>query len=198
MADLDRIEAIDFVEETFANRSAQNEKRMRHETKERVAAAGTQGAKISKRAHVGHFVRPGVEQDHIRAFQPQFGCRDQQDTHFRGLSEDVRAIKDLVVQGNRKRSEAEFASAFEQLLRGIIKMISRVIEGVNMQIELDPLPPGLLFLLWSRLPHWHNAIRRFRASPVTSLLQTLEARSRERRGLLSAAAYSTFLTALGW
>src|SRR6266496_5430952 len=43
------------------------------------------------------------------------------------------------MQRNREHSEAELFRAFEQLMRRIIDHILRVVEGVDVQIEFDPV-----------------------------------------------------------
>ena len=98
MADFDRIEAIDLLEQPVADRSADEKKRVRRKTKKRIAAVGAELTQIGKRAQMFDFVRLDVQQDHVRAFEPHLGRRNEENSHRRGVCENFRPIEDLVVQ----------------------------------------------------------------------------------------------------
>ena len=139
MAHLDRIEAIDLLDEPVADGSADEKKRMRREAKKRIAAASAELTQIGKRAQMLDFVRLDVEQNHIRAFEPHLGRLNEENSHRGGVCIDFRPIEDLVVQGNRERAETELARSLEELMRGVIEMIFRIVERVDMEIDLDPI-----------------------------------------------------------
>ena len=112
---------------------------MRRETKKRFPAPRAQLPQIGESAQVLDLVRPDVEQHHIRALQPHLRRLDEQNSHRGGIGEHFRPIENLVVQGDRERAETELARALEELVGGVIEMILRVVEGVDMQIDLDPI-----------------------------------------------------------
>jgi hypothetical protein len=149
MADLDRIEAINFLEKPIANRSAQDKKGVGREREERVAAAGPQLAQIVKSAQVFHFVRLNIEKNDIGSFEPHLGRLDKENSHCGRIGKDLRPIENLIVEGNGKCAKAESARAFQELVGSVIEMILRVVERVDMEIELDPI----LFLRFS-IRHW--------------------------------------------
>src|SRR4029079_5812858 len=80
-------------------------------------------------------------------FQTHFRCRKEQDSHFRRLRENFGLIENLVVQGNGEGAEAEIARALEQLMRSIVEVVLRIVESVNMEIDLDPFLFRSLLLL---------------------------------------------------
>ena len=149
MADLDRIEAINFLEEPIADRSAQDKKRVGREREDRVAAAGSQLAQIVESAQIFDFVRLNIEKNDVGPFEPHLGRLDKENSHRGGIGKDLRPIENLIVEGDGKRPEAEFACAFQELVGGVIQMILRVVERVDMEIELDPI----LFFRFS-IRHW--------------------------------------------
>src|SRR5437868_12679316 len=61
MANLDSIEAIDFAQESLANRCAENEKRMRCKRKHGLTPARSQLSQIGKRPKVFQVRRPHVQ-----------------------------------------------------------------------------------------------------------------------------------------
>ena len=79
------------------------------------------------------------EHDHVRSFEPQFGGLDEQNSHRGGVGKNFRPIENLVVQSNRESAEAELARAFQQLMRGVIETIFRIVERVDVKIDFDPL-----------------------------------------------------------
>ena len=112
---------------------------MRRKTKKRLAATGAELAQIGESAQIFDLVRPDVQQDHVRSLEPHLGRLDEQNSHRRGVGENFRSIEDLVMQRNCERAETELAGPLEQLMRGIIEMIFRIVEGVDVEIDLDPV-----------------------------------------------------------
>ncbi len=138
MADLDRVEAIHFVQEARADRGSEIKKRMRRETKKRVSAAGAQLPQVGESAKVFDLVRLDIEQDNVGSFQSHFGGRNEDDAHGVGVGEDFRPVENFIVICNGERAKAELAGAFEKLMRRVIELILRIVEGVDVQIDLDP------------------------------------------------------------
>jgi len=153
MADLDRIEAIDLAEEPIADGSAEEKERVRRKTEERIAAARAQSAQIGKSAQVFYFVRLDIQEDDIGAFQPHLRCLEKQNAHGGGISEYLRAIENFLVQSDGERSETEIARPLEQLMRGVIEMILGIVEGVDMEIDLDPIVLLLVIAIDSPFLH---------------------------------------------
>ena len=147
VADLDRVEAIDFLKQPLPDRSAKKEKWMRRKTKKRLAATGSELAEIGESAQIFDLVRPNVQQDHVRSLEPHLGCLDEQNSHRRGVGENFRSIEDLVMQRNCERAETEVAGSLEQLMRGIIEMIFRIVERVDVEIDFDPVGFALAIVL---------------------------------------------------
>ena len=144
MADLDRVKAVDLLQQSVADRGAEVEKRMRRETKKRIPAPGAQLPQIVKRAQVCDLVRPDIQEYHIRALEPHLGRLDEHDPHRRGVGEHFRPIENLFVQGDGEGTETKLPRALKQLVGGVIEVILRIVESVDMQIDLDPLlVPGI-------------------------------------------------------
>lgn len=139
MTDLDRIEAINFPQEPLADRSAQNKKRVGREREERIAAPGAQLAQIVESAQLFDLVRLDIEEHDIGPLQPYLGRLDEENSHRRRLGKHFRSIEDLIVQSDGERAETELARPFQKLVRGIIEMVLRIVEGMDMEIELDPI-----------------------------------------------------------
>src|SRR6202022_1504936 len=72
MAELDRVKAIDLVEKTRADRTAQHVERMGRDGENRQTAAGTKLTKVLKAFYPCHFSRCHVQQNRIRTLQPHF------------------------------------------------------------------------------------------------------------------------------
>jgi hypothetical protein len=68
MADLDRIEAIDFLEQTFPDRCTEDEKWVRRETKKRFPAASAELAQVGESTEMFDFVRLDIQEHYVRAF----------------------------------------------------------------------------------------------------------------------------------
>ena len=139
MAELDRIEAIDFFNQPLANGSTEQIKWMRSEAKNRLATSLTQFSQIIEIAEAGDLFGRDVEQHRIRATQPHFRGRNKENTHRGGVRENLGAVKHLVVERNCEHAEAERARAFQQLMGGIIDRVLRIIERVKMEIDFDPI-----------------------------------------------------------
>ena len=77
MADLDRIEAIDFLQQPFANRCTEDEKWVRRETKKRFPAASAELAQVGESTEMFDFVRLDIQEHNVRAFQSHFGRWDK-------------------------------------------------------------------------------------------------------------------------
>ena len=45
------------------------------------------------------------------------------------------------MQGDGKHVKSEHARPFEQLMRGVIDLVLWIVEGVDVQVELDPILP---------------------------------------------------------
>ena len=126
-------------EQPFARSKRQEKKWVRRKTKKRIAAAGSQLAQIGEGAQIFDLVRLNIQQDDVGAFQPHLGCLDEQNSHRRGVGKNFRPIEDLVMQGNCERAKAEIAGSLEQLMRGVIEMIFRIVECVDVEIDFDPV-----------------------------------------------------------
>ncbi len=100
---------------------------------------GAELAQIGESAQIFDFVRPDVQQDHIRSLEPHLGRLDEQNSHRGGVGKNFRPIEDLVVQRNGERAETEIAGSLKQLMGGIIEMIFRIVERVDVEIDLDPI-----------------------------------------------------------
>src|SRR5207253_8396266 len=74
--------------------------------------------------------------------------------------ENFRPIEDRVVQRDREYTEAELFRALEQLVRRVIDHILRIVERVNMKVDLDPvsvtLTHAFAFALALTLDHEHE------------------------------------------
>src|SRR5205085_12664845 len=164
-----------------ADGSAEEKKRVGCKTKKRIAALRAKLAQIAKRVEVFHVVRLNIEQDDVGAFQPHFRRLKEENSHGRGVRKNLRPIEHLVVQGNGKRAKSEIARALEQLMRGVVEMILGVIQGVDVEIDLDPilLRSGLelvVLLLLLVLDHFssrHRLSLNAGSRPRSELLQVL-------------------------
>ncbi len=143
MAELDGVEAIHFLEKPVADRRAEEKKRVWRKTEKGVAPLRTEPAQIGKSVQTFDFVRLDIEEHDIRAFQPHFRRLDEENSHRRGVSKDLRSIEYLFVQGDSERAETQLAGPFQELMRGVIEPILGIVERVDVQIDFDPI----LFLL---------------------------------------------------
>src|SRR5437588_5439183 len=149
MAELDRVKAIDLFKQARADRTAQHVKRMGRDGKDRSAtgrirrgghsAAGTKLAQVLEILQPCHFRSCHVQQNRVRALQPHFGRRNEQNPHRRCIRENFRAIEHCIVQRDGEDTETELLRALEQLMRRIINHILRIVESVDVKIDLDPV-----------------------------------------------------------
>ena len=157
MAELYRIETMDSLYQLFAHRTAQHIEWVRRDREHRLAAARAQLFEIVKIPERFDVLRRDIEQNNIRAFEPHFRRRNQQNSHPGGVSENFGPIEDSIVQRDREDAKPEGNRALEQFVRGIVEGVLRVLQGMDMQIELDPFA-------FSHTAETYTAIRYFGAS----------------------------------
>ncbi len=138
MAELDRVEMIDVFEKSLADRTAQNVKRMGRDREERRSASISQDGQIIQSAERRYIVGRDIQQNDVRAFETNFGSGNQENAHAGRVRENFRAIENGIVQGDSENAKAERAGPFKKLMRGVIQNVLRIVEGVDMEIELDP------------------------------------------------------------
>src|SRR6266446_5316218 len=144
MAELDRVKAIDLFEQAWADRTDQHIKLMGRDSKDRHSAAATKLAEVIEILKPRRFRSCHVQQNRIRALQPHFGRRNEQNPHRRSIRENFRAIEHCIVQRDGEDAETELLRALEQLMRRIIDHILRIVESVDVKIDLDPI------VIWHR------------------------------------------------
>ena len=144
MTKLDRVEAIDFRNQTVADRSAEHVEWMRRDGEDRHPARGAQFSQIIEVFQLRNFLGGDIENDDVRALQPHFGGGKKQNSHGGRIGKDFRAIKNGIVQSDGENTKTERPGALEKLMRRIIDDVFRIVEGVNVQIEFDPIA---LFLI---------------------------------------------------
>ena len=115
---------------------------MRRDREKRRAALRSQGRQVIQRAQRLDFIGRHVEQNYIRAFQPHFRGRDQQNPHPRGVCKNFGAIENSVVQRDREDAKAQGSCALQQFMRGIVECVLRIIERMDMKVEVDPFVIG--------------------------------------------------------
>ena len=138
MAELDRVEMIDVLEESLADRTAENVKRMGRDREERRSAPTSQPDEIIEGAERGYIVRPYIQQNHVRAFEADLGRGDQKNAHARRVRENFRAVENRIVERDSENAKAKRTRPFKELMRGIIQRVLRIVEGVDVEICLDP------------------------------------------------------------
>ena len=185
MADLDRVEAIDLLEQPLADRSAEEEKWMRRKTKNRLTAARAELAQVGESAQIFDFVRPDIQEDHVRSLQPHLGGLDEQNSHGGSVGENLRSIENLVVQRNGERAETELARPLQQLMGGVIETIFRIVERVDMQIDLDPILVLLLVIVIVLAPAALLHLRHDRCSFCALLVTSLGSEAVNRSSIKS-------------
>ena len=146
MAELDGVEAIDFLEKPVADRSAEEKKWVWRKTEKGVAALRTEPAQIGKSVQALDFVRLNIEEHDVRSLEPHFGRLDKENSHRGGIGKDFRAIKNRVMQSDREHAEPESGGPLEELMRAVIERILGIIEGVDVEIDFDPVLPSRLLL----------------------------------------------------
>ena len=139
MTELDRVETIDSSHQLFAQGTAEDVKRMRRDRKKRLAPSGAQGLEIVQGPERFDFARCDVEQNDVCPLQSNLGGRDDQHSHAGGIRENFRAIENGVVQRNREHTKPERPGPLEELVRRVIERVLRIVERMEVEIDLDPL-----------------------------------------------------------
>src|SRR5439155_27042301 len=57
---------------------------------------------------------------------------------------NFRTIENGVMQRNREHAKPERSGPFEELMRGIIERVLRIVERVDVEIDLDPIVIALI------------------------------------------------------
>ena len=90
-----------------------------------------------------------------------FTVTDSHGKYINGLKPtDFRIFEDGIVQSDGKDAEAERLRTLEQLVRGIIDHILRVIQGVDVKIDLDPIIGIICAHVLARLPRHSFSVGR--------------------------------------
>src|SRR5690242_17634294 len=139
MTHFDRVETIDLVQQPPSDRPSQNKKWMRRNREHRSSPTRAKLPKIFKILERGHFCGGHVQQNYIGALQPYFSGGNEQNSHARGIGEHFGAIEHRVVQSDCENAEAELFGALQKLVRRVIDDVFRIIERMNMKIDLDPI-----------------------------------------------------------
>src|SRR5437016_1584424 len=139
MAELDRVKAIDLFEQAGSDRTAQHIKRMGRDGKDRHSAAATKLAQVLEILQPCHFRSGHVQQNRIRALQPHFGRRNEENPHRRCIRENLRAIEHCIVQRDGEDTEPELLRPLKQLMRRITNHILRIVESMDVKIDLEPV-----------------------------------------------------------
>ena len=130
---------------------------MRRDREKRRPALRSQCCQVIKAIQRGNFFRGHVEQNHVRALEPHFRGRNEENPHPRRIRKNFDTIEDRVMQRDGEDAKAKSHGALEQFVRGIIEGVLRVVQGMDMQIELDPFA-------FSHAAETYTAIRYFGAS----------------------------------
>src|SRR6266550_5322124 len=121
---------------------------MRRDGEERLTAALPQLPDIIEISQSFHILPVYIEKNNIRALDPHFGGGNKENFQPLGSGKNLRPIKNRVVQGNGEDGETESPRPSQKFVRRIIQFVLRIIEGVDMEIELDPI--GSLFSTCAR------------------------------------------------
>ena len=113
-----------------------------------------------------------IQHDHIRALQPQLRGGNEQNSHRRRIRKHFRAIENFIVQRDRKHPETEATRPLQQLVRAVVEMVLRVVKGMDMEIDLNPVSircaPSLVIAQTIRagsMPRLEVLLRRSDARP---------------------------------
>lgn len=112
---------------------------MRRDREHRLAAACAQLFEVVKIPERCDVFRRDVEQNDIRAFEAHLRGGNEKNSHPGRIRENFRAIEERVVQCNREHAKAKRARPFEKLVRRVIEGVLRIVERMDMEIELDPI-----------------------------------------------------------
>src|SRR4030095_2397049 len=112
---------------------------MRRDREKGIAAARAQLSDIVETSQPFDILTSDIQHNNIRALYPHFRSGAQENPESLGIGENLRPIKDRIVQSNGEDRKAEAACPRQEFVRRIIQFVLRIIEGVNMKIELDPI-----------------------------------------------------------
>jgi len=144
MAELDGIEAINPFHKPLPDRTAQDVEWVRRDREQRRPAAFAKRRQIIQGVERRDLVGRDIQQNHIGAFEPYFRGRDEENPHAGRIRENFSAVENSVMQRDRQDAEPEGPCALEELVRGIVEGVQRIIERVDMQVDLDPRLVGRL------------------------------------------------------
>ena len=136
---LDGIETIDSLDQPRSNRATEDVKRMRRDSEKRLAPAPAQLVQIVQAPERFYFACAYVEQNDVGALETNLGGGNEKNAHPGSIREDLRAIENGVVQSNSEDAKPERTGALEQLMRRVIERILRIVERVNVEVDLDPI-----------------------------------------------------------
>jgi hypothetical protein len=139
MAELDGVEMIDVFKKSLPNRTAEKVKRMGRDHEEGCSEPASQPGEIIQSAERRYIVRRDVQQNYVGAFKTNLSRRDQKDAHAGRVREHFRAVKNRVVKGDGENPKAKAAGPLQELMRGVIERVLRIVERMDMEIELHPL-----------------------------------------------------------
>src|SRR5256714_3465916 len=111
---------------------------MGRDREERRSAPASQPGEIIQSAERGYILRRYVQQNYVRPLETDLGGRDQENAHADRIREDFRAVENGVVEGDGENAKAKRARPFKKLMRRIIQSVLRIVERVDMEIDLDP------------------------------------------------------------
>src|SRR6266536_6552401 len=121
---------------------------MRRDGEERLTAAFPQSPDIIEISQSFHILPVYIEKNNIRALDPHFGGGNKENFQPPGSGKNLRPIKDRVVQGDGEDGETEPSRSSQEFVRRIIEFVLGIVEGVNVEIELNPIV--LVFLSHAR------------------------------------------------
>ena len=139
MTKLDCIEAIDSLDQLRSNRAPKDVKRMRCDGEKRLAPLLAQLLQIIQAPQRFDFARADVEQNDVGPLETNFSGGNDKNSHLGSIGKDFRTIEDSVMQSNSKDAKPERAGALEQFMRRIIERVFRIIERVDVEVDLDPI-----------------------------------------------------------
>lgn len=139
MTYLDRIETIDLSHQSPPNRAADDVEWMRRNREKRIAPALPELSQVGEVPKFPDFLGAHVKQNNVRAPEANFRSRNKQDPHLRGMRKNLFMIKNRVMQGDCQNTKAQRPRALQKLVRRIVDDVLRIIVGVNVEINFDPL-----------------------------------------------------------
>jgi hypothetical protein len=139
MTEFDGVETIDFGNQSRANGTAKNIERMWRNGVDGVPTLRSEPSQVFKILYRGDLFGSHVQHNDVRAAQAHLGCGNKQNAHCGRIREHFLSIEHGVVKRDGEYAESKRARAFQQLVRGIIYGVLRIIERVDVQIHLDPI-----------------------------------------------------------